>query len=173
MELWSCSSWKCPLRSWSPAVPPALLRPPLTYVPKFHIRTVFKSLQGWELYPGQPVQGLDMDSLSTKKFLPISYLNLPWHNLRLFSSCPVSCLLGAEPDSTLLSGHCGDREGPPESPFLWMCQSLPRTRFVCLQHRKLNETAFARKNWYKSAYSRLCPAGVGVGACPILGFLWP
>lgn len=84
MELWSCSSWKCPLRSWSPAVPPALLRPPLTYVPKFHIRTVFKSLQGWELYPGQPVQGLDMDSLSTKKFLPISYLNLPWHNLRLF-----------------------------------------------------------------------------------------
>ena len=50
-------SWKRPLRSSSPTINLSLPSPPLNRVPKRHVYTSFKYLQGWWLnhFPGQAV----------------------------------------------------------------------------------------------------------------------
>lgn len=47
-ESGNCSVWKSPLRSSSLTITPALPRPSLIPVPKFHIHMAFKSLQGFK-----------------------------------------------------------------------------------------------------------------------------
>ena len=53
----NCLGWKRPLRSSSPTINLALPSPPLNHVPKRHVCTCFKYLQGWWLhhFPGQPM----------------------------------------------------------------------------------------------------------------------
>ena len=58
--------------------------PPLNHVPKHHIYTSFKYLQGWWLnhFPGQPVPMLD--NPFSEEFFPNIQSKPPWCNLRPF-----------------------------------------------------------------------------------------
>ncbi|KAK4813337.1 hypothetical protein QYF61_026500 [Mycteria americana] len=102
-------SWKRPLRSPSPTVNLALPSPSLNHIPKHHIYTSFKHLQGCDSTLGSLYQCLA--TLSVKKFFLISNLNLPWRNLR-----PFSLVLSRHPPHyNLLSGS---NKVSPQPPFL-------------------------------------------------------
>ncbi|KAK4818707.1 hypothetical protein QYF61_018686 [Mycteria americana] len=95
-------SQKRPLRLSSPTVNLALPSPPLHHVPKHHIYTSFKYLQGWGLhhFPGQPVPMLD-NPFSEVKF-PNIQSKPPLAQLEAISSHPITCYLGEETDPTSL-----------------------------------------------------------------------
>ncbi|KAK4810580.1 hypothetical protein QYF61_007317, partial [Mycteria americana] len=93
--------WKRPLRSLSPTVNLTLPRPPLHHVPKRHIYTAFKYLQGWRLnhFPGQPLPMLDHPF--SKEIFPNIQSKPPLAQLEAVSSCPIACYLGEETDPHL------------------------------------------------------------------------
>lgn len=75
---------------------PALPSPPLKHVPKCHIYTRFKYLQGWWLnpFPRQPVPMLDLP-YGGEIFFKIQS-KTPLVQLEAISSCHIACLLGEE-----------------------------------------------------------------------------
>ncbi|KAK4824151.1 hypothetical protein QYF61_011229 [Mycteria americana] len=100
-ESQNCIGWKRPLSSSSPTVNLTLLSPPLHHVPKHHIQTSFKYLQGWRLnhFPGQPLPMLD-NPFSEVKF-PNIQSKPPLAQLEAISSHPITCYLGEETDPHL------------------------------------------------------------------------
>ncbi|KAK4823893.1 hypothetical protein QYF61_007958 [Mycteria americana] len=99
-ESWNCLGWKRPSRSSSPTVNLALPSPPLNHVPRCHIYTSFKYLQGWRLnhFPGQPVPMPD-NPFSEVKF-PNIQSKPPLAQLEAISSSPIACYLGEETKET-------------------------------------------------------------------------
>jgi len=90
--------WKRPLRSSSSSINLTLPTPPLNHVPKCHIYTSFKYLQGWGLnhFPWQPVPMLDnpfceeiFPHIQSKPLLVV---------LEAISSRLTACHLGEESD---------------------------------------------------------------------------
>ena len=77
--------WKRPLTSSSPTINLTLPSPSPNHVPKHHIYTSFKYLQGWWLnhFPGQPVPMLDKPF--SEEVFPNIQSKPPRHNLRPFS----------------------------------------------------------------------------------------
>ena len=94
-------SWNKSLRSWGPKVNLTLPSPPLNHVPKSHIHTFFKYLQGWWLnrFPGQPVPMLD--NRFSEEFFPNTQFKLPLVQFKAVSCCPIICYLGKETNSHL------------------------------------------------------------------------
>ncbi|KAK4815156.1 hypothetical protein QYF61_017597 [Mycteria americana] len=90
------------LISLSPTINLAQPSPPLSHVPKHHVYTSFKYLQGWRLnhFPGQPVPMLD-HPFSEVKF-PHIQSKPPLAQLEAISSRPITCYLGEETDPTSL-----------------------------------------------------------------------
>lgn len=75
--------WKRPRRSSSSTINPALSSTPPSHVPRCHIYTTFKYLQGWCLKHSQSIP-MFHDPL-VKIFFLVSNLKLPWQTLRPFS----------------------------------------------------------------------------------------
>ena len=102
-ETQSHLGWKRPLRSSSPTVNLTLPSPPLNHVPKCHVYTSFKCLQGWCLshFPGQPVLVLD-HSFSEESFPNIQF-KPPLMQLEAIYSCPITSYLQEETDPHLTS----------------------------------------------------------------------
>jgi len=96
--------WKRPLRSSSPTIHPT---PPclLNHVPRCHIYTFFKPLQGWSLPHclGQP--GPMSDHSSRKEIFPNIRSKSPLTHLEAIASCPGR-REQPPPHYTLLSGSC-------------------------------------------------------------------
>jgi len=81
--------WKRPLRSSSPTINPT---PPclINHIPKCHIYTFFKHLQGWGLNhpPGQPVPMPDHSF--SKEFFPNTQSKPPLTQLKAIASRPIT-----------------------------------------------------------------------------------
>ncbi|KAK4815496.1 hypothetical protein QYF61_003054 [Mycteria americana] len=110
------------LLSSSPTIHLTLPSPSLHHVPKHHIYTSFKYLQGRRLnhFPGQPVPMLD-NPFSEVKF-PNIQSKPPLAQLEAISSHPITCYLGEETDPHLSTTSCqavveSDKVSP-QPPFL-------------------------------------------------------
>jgi len=70
--------------------------PPLNHVPKCHIYTSFKYLQGWRLnqFPGQPVPTFDKPF--SEEIFPNIQSKPPPEQLEAISSYPITCYLEEE-----------------------------------------------------------------------------
>ncbi|KAK4829643.1 hypothetical protein QYF61_005936 [Mycteria americana] len=82
--------WERPLRPSSPTVNLTLPSTPLNHVPKCHIYTSFKYLQGWRLhhFPGQPVPVLD--NPCGEEIFPNIQSKPPLAQLEAVSSHPIT-----------------------------------------------------------------------------------
>ena len=94
----------------------------LHHIPKCHIYTSFKYLQGWSLnhFPGQPVPMLD-NSFGEKIF-PNNPSKPPLVQLEVVSSRPITCYLGEVTNTHLAATSfqvvAGSDKVSPEPPFL-------------------------------------------------------
>ncbi|KAK4826053.1 hypothetical protein QYF61_004168 [Mycteria americana] len=136
--------WKRPLRSSSPTSNLALPSPPLNHVPKHHIYTSFKYLQGWSLndFPGQPVPRLD--NPFGEKIFPNIQSKPPLVQLKAISSFPMACYLQEETNTHLSTTSfqvvVESDKVSPQPPFLQAKQSqFPQLLLISLVLQTLHQ----------------------------------
>ena len=107
IESYNHLGWRRPWRSLSPTINLTLSIPPLNHVPKHHIYTAFKNLQGWWLhhFPGQPVPVLY--NPFREDIFPNIKSTPPLVQVEAVSSQPITCYLGKrdqQPPATRFTG---------------------------------------------------------------------